>query len=208
MNFCQQRVKSQFCYIPKQRFDCRQVAPSVKISILSLRSGKKMQIAITISICKVECIFFLSCSTLISLFANITMFFFVEDCNSLEQKRQFQQSASDRFGKVVPITIHYFSSFKIIKSGLKRIYTFPCLKIKPLTQSANLILLKLFPLAALLFFSLMRLAPKEIETLQPYTDPMLLKPFAQVALFLLSHNCLQSLEMNIQSPKFQVMRGH
>lgn len=155
-----------------------------------------------ILIYKVEYIFFPSYSTPISSFATITTFFFVEDCNSLGRKRQFWQSASDSFGKVVPITIHYFSLFKIRKSCLKRICAFPYLNIKPLTQSANLMLLKLFPLAVLLFSSLMRLTPKEIEALQPYAAPTLLKPFALVPLFLLPHDCLQSLEMNMQSPAF------
>ena len=48
------------------------------------------------------------------------------------------------------IIIYNLSLFKIIKSGLKRFYAFSCLKIKPLTQSANLMLL----ISGLVSFSL------------------------------------------------------
>lgn len=155
-----------------------------------------------ISIYKAECNFFPSCSTPISPFVTITTFFFVEGCNSLAQKQQFWQSVLGSFGKLVPITIHYLSLFKITKSGLKKICAFSCSKIKPLTQSTNPMLLKLFSLAALLLSPPICLAPNEIEAPRPCADPTLLKPFPLMPLFLRPHDRLQSLEMNMQSPTF------
>lgn len=121
----------------------------------------------TISIYKAEYIFFSTCSTPISPFITITTFFFLKICNSSAQKWQFWQFALNNFKKLILITIYHLSSFIIIKSGLKKIYAFFCLKIKPLMQSANLMLLKLFSLAALLFFPLMCFVLKEIEVLWP-----------------------------------------
>lgn len=142
-----------------------------------------------ISIYKAEYIFFLFCSTLILSFITITMFFFIEGYNFLAWKRQFWYSASDSFKNLVSIIIHYLSLFKITKSGLKRICGFFFSKIKLLTQFTNMMLLKLFSLAALLFFSLMRLALDKIEALWPYANPRVLKLLALVFLFFFLYDC-------------------
>lgn len=112
------------------------------------------------------------------------------------------------FEKQVSITIHYISLFKIIKNCLKRICAFLYIKIKLLTQFVNPMLRKLFSLAALPLSLPIRLVSNKIATLWPYTDPTLLKPFALILLFFHPQDCLQSLEINIQSPVFQVIRGH
>lgn len=76
-----------------------------------------------IFIYKAKYIFFLSYSTLISLFITNIMFFFVESYNLL---------VLSSFKKLVLITVYYLSLFKITKSELKKIYVFFYLKIKPL----------------------------------------------------------------------------
>lgn len=161
-----------------------------------------MWIAIIILIYKAKYIFFPFYSTLILFFITITMFFFVKSYNLLTQKRQFWQFALGNFRKLVLITIYYLNLFKITKSSLKKICIFFCLKMKPLTQFANPVLWKLFFLIALLFFLSMCLIFNKIDALRPYIDSTLLKLFILMPLFFCSYNCLQSLEINIQSPAF------
>ena len=70
---------------------------------------------------KAKCIFFLSYSILISLFATNITFVFIEGYKLLAQKQWFWQFALGSFERLVLITIYYLSLFKITKSGLKKI---------------------------------------------------------------------------------------
>lgn len=108
-------------------------------------------------------------------FLQILPRFFIENYNLLIQKWQFWQPVLNSFEKLVLITIYYTSLFKRIKSGLKRIFAFSCLKIKLQMQFASLILLKLFLVAVLLSFSLIYVDYNKIKAMQLYANPTLLK---------------------------------